>query len=281
MMRKLLLSFAVVVGLVTAGVLAIGNPISAVEKGMAQGVDPDAAAIDGGATRSLHVGDDVKVGETVETGPTGQVQLLFDDSSELVIGPNSRLRIDDYFIRNDGSAGKFAVAALQGTFRFVTGTAPHDAYTITTPTGTIGVRGTAFDFSVLRQAIEDYIQTSEWVVTLLVFDGAVQLCNLQNVCVLIDAVCGFGVMSDLDALAIENNRAARDTFRDDLPYASDQSPLERLFWVANARQCIAPGPGADNVPGTLSNAGGSAAPPAPPTVVPVTPVTTSSSTPPS
>ena len=40
----------------------------------------------------------------------------------------------------DESAGRFAINALSGTFRFTTGRAPKDRYVIETPTGTIGVR---------------------------------------------------------------------------------------------------------------------------------------------
>src|SRR5690606_42119301 len=84
------------------------------------------------------------IGDRVVTGPSGQVQILFSDRTELVVGPRSALLIEDYLLRNDGSAGKFAINALSGTFRFVTGGAPKDSYVIKTPTGTIGVRGTAF-----------------------------------------------------------------------------------------------------------------------------------------
>ena len=275
-MRKLLPSIAVLALIATGGLLALGNPITAVEKGMAKGVDPDASALaDAGGVRFLRVGDDVVVGETVETGPTGQVQLLFDDASELVIGPNSRLRIDDYFIRNDGSAGKFAIAALEGTFRFVTGTAPHDAYKITTPTGTIGVRGTAFDFTVLQQAINQYLQTTRWVVSVLVFDGGVELCNLANICIVVDAICGIGAMSDLEAVIIDNTRESRGIFRVFFRYANDQSPLLRPFWVINARACISPPPGPDGTPGSLVSGQGSVNPIVTPTVVPTTTVQTS------
>ena len=51
-------------------------------------------------------------------------------------------------VRADGTAGKFAVNALAGTFRFLTGNSEKSAYQIITPTGTLGVRGTKFDFTV-------------------------------------------------------------------------------------------------------------------------------------
>jgi hypothetical protein len=112
--------------------------------GSAQGVDPEAEAR-AGETRTLVVGADIFIGDRIVTGPTGQVQILFSDSTKLVVGPRSALLIEDYLIREDGSAGKMVLDALGGTFRFVTGRAPKDRYVINTPGGTIGVRGTAFE----------------------------------------------------------------------------------------------------------------------------------------
>src|SRR3569832_1307466 len=113
--------------------------------GSAKGVNPAAAADLAGATRTLVVGSDVFIGDVVNTGPKGQVQILFADNTKLVVGPQSSLKIDDYLLRNNGDAGKFVVDMLSGSFRFATGNGPKDKYVINTPTGTIGVRGTRFD----------------------------------------------------------------------------------------------------------------------------------------
>ncbi|MEO6395263.1 MAG: FecR domain-containing protein, partial [Devosia sp.] len=117
---------------------------SAAATGTAMGVKIDASIESGAITRTLVVGDDLLIGDRVVTDKSGLVQILFEDSTELVVGPNSELVIEDYLLRQDGSAGRLAINALSGTFRFVTGLAPKDRYEITTPTGTMGVRGTAF-----------------------------------------------------------------------------------------------------------------------------------------
>ena len=268
-----LIPVAVAAGLVLASIVAVSFPINAVENGMAKGVNPDASAIGGGGARTLRVGDDVGIGETVETGPTGQVQLIFDDQTELVIGPKSKLRIDDYLIRNDGSAGNIAIAALAGTFRFATGSSDHDNYKISTPTGTIGVRGTWFDFNVLQQQLADFLGDVDWVTTVLLYNGAVELCSLNGNCAIIDTVCGFGAESVTEAILLDNNRQVRDLLRANFIYANDQTPLLPRFRFPDARNCIAPPPDQAGGPPTLSGTQGG------PAVTTTTTIPTTTTTP--
>ena len=63
------------------------------------------------ADRLLVVGADVSVGEKIVTGPSGNVQLLFQDQTRLVVGPRSTLEIETYLLSGSG-ADKFAVNAL-------------------------------------------------------------------------------------------------------------------------------------------------------------------------
>lgn len=219
-------------GLATALLLCILAPTASIAAGgKALGVNPDASATTDEVTRTLIVGSDLAIGDIVVTGDDGLVQILFDDKTELVVGPRSRLIIEDYLLRADGSAGKFAINALSGTFRFATGTASKDRYLIKTPTGTIGVRGTEFDFDVDEEGTQ-----------VLLFSGGLQLCNLKGVCVSLDGKCQVGTFDLSEALAIgstdgiegEQREALREQFR----YAEAQGPLMRQFWVDNARQCL-------------------------------------------
>ena len=199
--------------------------------GTALGVDPDASATTNEVTRTLTVGSDLAIGDIVVTGETGLVQILFDDKTELVVGPRSRLIIEDYLLRADGSAGKFAINALSGTFRFATGVAAKDRYLIKTPTGTIGVRGTEFDFNVDEEGTE-----------VLLFKGGLQLCNLNGVCISLDGSCQVGTFDLTEALAVgptdDIDGEAREDLRQSFRYAEAQGPLMRQFWVENARQCL-------------------------------------------
>jgi hypothetical protein len=56
----------------------------------------------------------------------------------------------DAFVFNGNRAGNFSINAVRGAFRFITGNSPKNAYSIITPTATIGMRGTQFDLTVDR-----------------------------------------------------------------------------------------------------------------------------------
>lgn len=221
-------------GFAAAGLAALLGclPFAAVAaSGTALGVKPQATVDSSGASRVLTVGADIFIGDEVNTGPKGLVQIKFADKTELVVGPNSSLVIEDYLLRDDQSAGKLAINALSGTFRFATGGAPKDRYIINTPTGTIGVRGTAFDFIVDGEGTK-----------VLLFHGSVQLCNLAGSCVTLADTCEIGGSNLMQSSSIGTpdvlDKADRATLKAAFRYAEVQSPLLRSFWVANARQCF-------------------------------------------
>ena len=83
----------------------------------------------------------VFAGDRIVTGPSGNAQVIFRDQTKLVVGPNSTMIIDAFVFNNDDTARQISINAVKGAFRFITGNSPQDAYTITTPTSTIGVRG--------------------------------------------------------------------------------------------------------------------------------------------
>ncbi len=204
--------------------------------GTALGVKPQANLLSAGQTIVLVVGKDIQIGDEVTTGQSGQVQIKFDDETELVVGPNSKLVIEDYLLRGDNSAGKLAINALAGTFRFATGTAAKDRYQITTPTGTIGVRGTEFDFVVDEEGTR-----------VLLFEGAVRICSSSGDCTEITDTCSLGIFDEVESAdtgaTTDLTRKQRDALRAAFKYAQDQSPLLREFWFNNARQCLNPPPG--------------------------------------
>lgn len=214
--------------------LSLGLSVSGVALaagGKAMGVTQSAALTNGGTIKQLVVGTDIAIGDEVTTNDKGQVQIRFDDTTELVIGPNSKLKIEDYLLRGDNSAGKLAINALSGTFRFATGNADKSRYEINTPTGTIGVRGTQFDFIVAPDGTQ-----------VLLYEGAVKLCNVDKVCVTLDKACSIGTIDDLDSKIVGLTDAitgeARKAFKAAFNYAQNQSPLLRDFWFENSRSCF-------------------------------------------
>jgi hypothetical protein len=103
-----------------------------------------------GGKRVLAVEAPVFSGDKIVTGPIGEAQIKFRDNTKLVVGPNSMMTIDAFVFSENGTAQKFSINVARGAFRFITGTGPKKAYSINTPTATIGVRGTEFDFVVER-----------------------------------------------------------------------------------------------------------------------------------
>jgi hypothetical protein len=230
--------------------LALGGGVAQAAGGKALGVDP-AAEARGKTTRTLVVGADVFIGDRIVTGPEGQVQILFDDKTELVVGPRSALLLEDYLLRDDGSAGKLAINALSGSFRFVTGGAAKDRYAITTPTGTIGIRGTAFDF---------FVDTDD--TSVLVYHGVVRLCSLGQQCVDLSAICEVGQYNSSRAAAVGRTNELSSTTRETLTgmfrYAVSQLPLLSEFKVSGAEQCLRRS--VDNEGGSLTDGGGDSCP---------------------
>jgi hypothetical protein len=100
----------------------------------------DAASASGQVgERTLTVGAEVFIGDLVATDTVGEAQLLFSDGTRMVVGANSSLMIDQFVFRGKAMENKFAVRALAGAFRFISG---DSGFTIQTPTATIGGRGT-------------------------------------------------------------------------------------------------------------------------------------------
>jgi hypothetical protein len=127
--------------------LAAALSFSATAVLAADGVGEAIAVIDSATVsgqigdRTLAIGSAVYVGDLVETDGIGEAQLLFADGTRMVVGSNSSLIIEEFLFRSSAAENKFAVKALGGAFRFISGENGDTNYQITTPTGTIGVRG--------------------------------------------------------------------------------------------------------------------------------------------
>ncbi|WP_137938673.1 FecR domain-containing protein, partial [Chitinivorax sp. B] len=99
-----------------------------------------------GTNRTITKGDTINEGDVISTGANGNTQIRMTDGSIVAVRPNSRLRIDAFQYRGkqDGSERGF-FSLLKGGFRAVTGAVGQvnkDNYKVTTPTATIGIRGT-------------------------------------------------------------------------------------------------------------------------------------------
>jgi hypothetical protein len=101
-----------------------------------------------GANGPVDVGDPVFSEEIVRTGADSATKLVFRDSTNLALGPRSRVVLDRFVYDPSQPSEGLGVTLAKGVFRFTTGSLKKSAYTVTTPTAVIGVRGTVLDTDV-------------------------------------------------------------------------------------------------------------------------------------
>jgi len=101
-----------------------------------------------GQAGPIVVNDEVHRDERIRTSQSGLGQFIFRDGTKLAVGWGSSVVIDKYVFDDSDSVKRLSIKAAKGTFRWVSGNSKSSAYQIQTPAGTIGVRGTAFDFYV-------------------------------------------------------------------------------------------------------------------------------------
>lgn len=118
-------------------------------------------------------------GDTIVTNATGTVQLVFRDDTRIVVGPGSQFVAADIRMRPNGQARQFTVATVGGTFRFLSGSSAKRVYDIRTPTATMGIRGTEFDF-----ALDQSRDT-----TLVTYLGEVRMCGAGQRCFAVTGSC--------------------------------------------------------------------------------------------
>ena len=130
-------------------------PIAAAQQkvGVNAAVNPDATGTaPGAATRQLLIGQNVVYHEHIVTTEAGQTQILFLDESAMTIAPGSDLTIDEFVYNPDTGKGDLAMSVTSGVLRFVGGklSKNENAVTMTTPTGTLSIRGGVFVMDLER-----------------------------------------------------------------------------------------------------------------------------------
>ena len=119
---------------------------SAQSIGSAAAVKPEAH----GGGSPLQAGSSLYANESVSTGQAGVAELQFLDSTKLSVGPSSNVRLDKFvYDPNNKGAGKVAINATKGAYRFITGEQDKKNYQINTPYATIGVRGTVLEIVIV------------------------------------------------------------------------------------------------------------------------------------
>jgi len=141
--------------LITLGALA--SPLAAqqrVEVGNAASVAGDVTLANSQTKKPVKVERRQRIawGDLIETGRNAQMQILLLDRSNFGIGQRSRIRIDRFVYDPNKERSVFATL-IKGTLRFFSGEEAGDrSGEISTPSGRIGIRGTAVDMLVGEDA---------------------------------------------------------------------------------------------------------------------------------
>jgi hypothetical protein len=175
----------------------------------------------------LSKGDAIHRNERIRSNVSGTGAFVFEDGTKLAVGPNSSIVIDEFVYRGGATVDRLVLGATKGTFRWISGKSKSSAYEIRTPSGALGVRGTAFDVFVAPDGTT--------AVTLL--NGSAEFCNAQG-CERLNRRCDFllarpngpitkprGVVRDLGL-----NKRAEDVF----PFLTGNAGLPRGFRGASS-----------------------------------------------
>lgn len=140
-------------------VFLIAQTVRAAELfGTVDAVSGEASVIDpAGVKTPVTTGLKIFAGQSIQTASDGEVQIITEDSGLIALRPNSSFRIDRYQAKGEPSDEVF-FSLFKGALRSITGWIARRnsaAYRLSTPTATIGVRGTDHETTVLENAMDD------------------------------------------------------------------------------------------------------------------------------
>jgi hypothetical protein len=102
-----------------------------------------ASVIRNSVTTPLKLKDDIFFNDTVQTSANSKLGITFSDATTFNLSANSKMTIDNYIYEEGGSQNVGAFDIAKGTVAFVAAAvAKTGDMKITTPTATLGIRGT-------------------------------------------------------------------------------------------------------------------------------------------
>ena len=207
------------------GLAAMALPASAATPvGTAISVRGGATAVGPDGSRSLANGAGIFLGDKVETGVFGQVEIEFSDHTKLAVGANSSMVIDTYVMQTPTTLNSFGLTATRGAFRFLTGNSAKRAYNLRTPAATIGIRGTEFDFSVGR------IRPT----AMALYGGYVRICSLlSSICANLRASCDVALINTNSVVKTETAALTDQQIRMAFPFLKRESDLTPAMRVGS------------------------------------------------
>ncbi len=176
-------------------------------------------------TRTLTRGADIYLGDRLETGIFGQVEIEFVDHTRLAIGPNSSMVIDAFVMQSPTRLNRLGLTASRGAFRFLSGNSAKQAYRLKTPTATIGIRGTEFDFAVRR--------VREMAIAM--YGGITHDCSLSTgICADLRKSCDVALFGGGQVVKTRTKALTDQQIRMAFPFMGDEGRLSSAFHVGSA-----------------------------------------------
>ncbi|HSC75591.1 MAG TPA: FecR domain-containing protein [Pseudomonadales bacterium] len=146
----LLNRYSVLVTALLLGALALGLQAATRPAGVVLLVTGQAnAQVSGESTRALSRRAEIYVGDRINTSADSQLQLRMKDGAMIALGANAEFIVKAY--SDDATGDKKDEASLslvKGGLRTISGQIDKAAYSMETPTATLGIRGTVFDVYV-------------------------------------------------------------------------------------------------------------------------------------
>ena len=215
------------VGLIALCAITIGGAALSQTIGAPVEVTAPAQLTRAGETTPLAAGRDMQVGDILQTGATGQIQLRFFDGTRIAIGPNSNFVIEDITTSNRTTADTFVVNTVRGAFRFLGGSSPKESYSVRTPTATLGIRGTIFDIAISSSRAADVILHS----------GEVEVCPTRGRCAVILGSCAYVSTPRSGRFETAQDRESFNKIIDErFPFMVSQASLRNEF-LAPVENC--------------------------------------------
>lgn len=111
--------------------------------GIVSSLQGSASVVRNGATAALKVQDEVFKGDVLKTGQASTLGIVFDDETTFSLTANASISVDDFVYEEGGDKNAANFKFVQGTVAFVANAvAKTGDMTLSTPTATMGIRGT-------------------------------------------------------------------------------------------------------------------------------------------
>ncbi|WP_404382174.1 FecR domain-containing protein [Caenispirillum salinarum] len=174
----------------------------------------------------LQSGDEVFQGDVLETGADGAVGITFVDNTEMSLGADGRMVLDEMIYDPDGGDGSSQFSLVSGVFSFVSGQIAKsgpDAMQVNTPVATIGIRGTKGVIKVLGADTDgdgeedlrmevSLLDSGEIVVT--TFQGSTQVINQVFTGFRVVQISGRNVLTGPSQEETQSFQVTREYFED-------------------------------------------------------------------